>query len=187
MSFVLQAPTIVLEDVVLRPGHVTISGGVITSVREGACQPGMHAGTDEGGAGVPVVEARGIVAAGFVDLHLHGGDGAQVNGGSPAEVVAALDRIGRFHARHGTTSFLATTVSDTPERLAATVAAAATVVRRGGPGSGDTTARGFSGCISRDLGSPPAGWAPRTRPGCARPTPASCGPLWRPERAASAW
>jgi N-acetylglucosamine-6-phosphate deacetylase len=72
-----------------------------------------------------------IVAAGYVDVHVHGGAGAQVNGGSPGEVEEALTTMAAFHARHGTTGLLATAVSDTPERLAATVAGVARVVRQG--------------------------------------------------------
>ena len=36
-----------------------------------------------------------------------------------------------FHARHGTTALLATTVSDTPERTLESVAGAAQAVREG--------------------------------------------------------
>ncbi|MDW5595543.1 N-acetylglucosamine-6-phosphate deacetylase [Conexibacter stalactiti] len=44
---------------------------------------------------------------GFVDLHVHGGDGAQFNTDDPAEV----QRAAAFHAGHGTTALLATTVA----------------------------------------------------------------------------
>jgi N-acetylglucosamine-6-phosphate deacetylase len=135
VSFVLQAPLVILEDAVLRPGYVTISGGVITACGEGRYRSGglAPAGPAAAAAPVPMVEVDGMVAAGFVDVHVHGGDGAQVNGGSPAEIAHSLGRIARFHARHGTTSLLATTVSDTPARLASTVAGVASVI-----GGGDT-------------------------------------------------
>ena len=44
---------------------------------------------------------------GFIDLHVHGGGGAQCNTDDVSEIAA----VAAFHARHGTTSFLATTVS----------------------------------------------------------------------------
>jgi N-acetylglucosamine-6-phosphate deacetylase len=75
------------------------------------------------------------VAPGFVDVHVHGGHGFQVNGDSPTQVEEALGHIGRFHVRHGTTALLATTVSDSPERLAATVAGIARAVRAPAAGS----------------------------------------------------
>ena len=47
-----------------------------------------------------------VVLPGFIDLHVHGGGGADVMDGRDAVVTAA-----RLHARHGTTSLLATTMS----------------------------------------------------------------------------
>lgn len=70
-----------------------------------------------------------IVAPGFVDVHVHGATGAQVNGASAEEVSEAVSHIARFHAHHGTTAMVATTVTDSPERLAATVAGVALAVR----------------------------------------------------------
>ena len=48
-----------------------------------------------------------ILAPGFVDLHIHGGGGRGVMEASPE----ALDTIARMALRHGTTSFLQTTLS----------------------------------------------------------------------------
>ena len=46
------------------------------------------------------------IIPGFIDLHIHGGGGADImEGGNAAEVIA------RTHARFGTTSFLATTMT----------------------------------------------------------------------------
>jgi len=47
-----------------------------------------------------------VVLPGFIDLHVHGGGGADVMDGGEAVVTAA-----RLHARHGTTALLATTMS----------------------------------------------------------------------------
>jgi N-acetylglucosamine-6-phosphate deacetylase len=47
-----------------------------------------------------------LVLPGFIDLHVHGGGGADVMDGD-----GAIDTIARLHARHGTTSLLATTMT----------------------------------------------------------------------------
>jgi N-acetylglucosamine-6-phosphate deacetylase len=53
-----------------------------------------------------------FILPGFVDLHVHGGGGHDVMAG--AEAVRGM---ARFHARHGTTSLLATTVTATADDL----------------------------------------------------------------------
>ena len=47
-----------------------------------------------------------VILPGFIDLHVHGGGGADIMSGQAAVVTTA-----RLHARHGTTSLLATTVT----------------------------------------------------------------------------
>jgi N-acetylglucosamine-6-phosphate deacetylase len=47
-----------------------------------------------------------IVAPGFIDLHVHGGGGADT-----MEAGSAIDTIARTHARYGTTALLATTMT----------------------------------------------------------------------------
>lgn len=54
----------------------------------------------------PRVEVRRLIVPGFVDLHIHGGHGADVMEGADA-----VRRVARFHRRHGTTTLLATTVT----------------------------------------------------------------------------
>jgi N-acetylglucosamine-6-phosphate deacetylase len=63
-----------------------------------------------------------FILPGFLDLHVHGGHGADVMEGADA-----VRRMARFHASHGTTALLATTVTAPAEvllRAAAGVAAA---------------------------------------------------------------
>ena len=60
----------------------------------------------EGEAVPDPVEGLPVVLPGFIDLHVHGGGGADIMSGHGAVLTAA-----RMHARHGTTSLLATTVS----------------------------------------------------------------------------
>jgi len=56
-----------------------------------------------------------FVLPGFIDLHVHGGDGTDCMAGADA-----VRRMARFHAGHGTTALLATTVTaPRPDLLAA--------------------------------------------------------------------
>jgi len=52
-------------------------------------------------------KVRGIITPGFIDVHVHGGDGADFMDASDE----ANARILAFHARHGTTALMATTLS----------------------------------------------------------------------------
>jgi N-acetylglucosamine-6-phosphate deacetylase len=85
----------------------------------------------DAGAGEPpaAIDARVVrltegatVAPGFVDLHVHGGGGAQVG----ADAGAVAD-VACFHARHGTTTLLPTTVPGAEAALTDAVRAVAAV------------------------------------------------------------
>ena len=59
-------------------------------------------------AGASVVDfGDAILAPGFFDIHMHGGGGVDVMQAAPAE----LPRLGEFLAKHGVTSYFATTVT----------------------------------------------------------------------------
>ena len=66
-----------------------------------------------------------LLLPGFVDLHVHGGGGADSMDGGDAVAVLA-----RTHARHGTTSLLATTMTAPHEEIVAALAALAPHVAR---------------------------------------------------------
>jgi len=53
-----------------------------------------------------------LVLPGFIDLHVHGAGGADVMEGGDAAL-----RMARLHAKHGTTSLLATTMTAPPEQI----------------------------------------------------------------------
>jgi len=109
----------------LRPGWLRLSGGRIIAVGEGVA-------TTAG----PVLDlSPRILAPGFIDLHVHGGGGGAVNADNRAQSHAGVRRTAAFHARHGTTAMLATTVSDTPHRTLESVTGAAQAVRDE-PGAG---------------------------------------------------
>ena len=62
----------------------------------------------------------GWALPGFIDLHVHGGAGCDFMDADEA----SLREITRFHARHGTTGMLATTLTASKERLDAAMEAA---------------------------------------------------------------
>jgi len=74
---------------------------------------------DDGRIGAIVVEDEerpdcpDTIVPGFIDVHLHGGGGADVMDATPE----AFDTIAETHARFGTTSWLATTISASFEEL----------------------------------------------------------------------
>jgi N-acetylglucosamine-6-phosphate deacetylase len=95
-------------------GEVVIEQGRILSV--GAVSPGTAIGQDE----VVDLGDRWLIP-GFIDGHVHGGGGAQCN-------TAAVEEVGemaRFHAGHGTTGLLATTVPAPVDELCVALGAIA--------------------------------------------------------------
>lgn len=60
-----------------------------------------------------VIDATGKkIVPGFIDIHTHGAVGVDVNGASPED----LKKIGKFFAGNGTTSWLASVLTDTKEQ-----------------------------------------------------------------------
>jgi N-acetylglucosamine-6-phosphate deacetylase len=70
-----------------------------------------------------------LVAPGFVDPHVHGGGGADAMRGE-----RDVRRLARFHARHGTTTLLPTTVTAPDAHLLAAAEGVGAVAARRGPG-----------------------------------------------------
>ena len=96
----------VREDVTVR-----LAGGRIAEVAVGTRAP----------AGAVAID--GVLVPGFVDLHVHGGAGADFMDGEPE----AARRVCAFHARHGTVALAATTLSASRGAIAKAVGAAAAV------------------------------------------------------------
>ena len=71
---------------------------------------------------LPRHRLEGLLAPGFIDVQVNGGGGIQFNDATTLEGIAA---IGAAHRRFGTTGFMVTLVSDTREKTAEAVAAAA--------------------------------------------------------------
>jgi N-acetylglucosamine-6-phosphate deacetylase len=92
---------------------VTIAGEEIVDVAHEAHPP----------AGAFVV--HGVLAPGFIDVHVHGGDGADFMDGTDE----AAARVAAFHATQGTTTLAATTLSGSREDLQRAVTSIARVSR----------------------------------------------------------
>lgn len=105
MSNICFHGAVILPDRILPDAFVSCEGDRITRI----------AGSSP--SGVAIVEGA-YIAPGFVDLHVHGGDGADYMDGT----VAAVRIANRAHARHGTTSILPTTTTGTTEEIAAMLA-----------------------------------------------------------------
>jgi N-acetylglucosamine-6-phosphate deacetylase len=71
-----------------------------------------------------------LLLPGFIDLHVHGGAGRDIMEGGDAGLVVA-----RRHARHGTTSLLATTMTAPYEDLQAALGALGPLCREGAAGA----------------------------------------------------
>jgi len=115
MPVLLSADRVVLPSGSVEPGWVKIEGNRVTGA---------------GGGNPPAPADRhlaGTLAPGFVDIHSHGGGGAAFPSGDPADAATVL----ATHRAHGTTTMVASLVSDTAERLEASVRALAPLVRTG--------------------------------------------------------
>lgn len=108
-QFTLTDLTIVTGERVIESGYIAIRGDRIEDV--GAMEdlhPGRHERT---------VPMNGLVAfPGFVDIHVHGGGGGSFMGD-----ISLIAKASVFHALHGTTAVLASTVSLPREELAVAV------------------------------------------------------------------
>lgn len=78
----------------------------------------------------------GVICPGFVDIHIHGGAGADFMDGS----VDSNNLIARHHGRHGTTALAATTLSASEADLHTAVKAIATAAARPAVGAAEIVA-----------------------------------------------
>ncbi len=96
---------------IIRNGRV-IRGGVIETAGEVAFENGYLVPVPDDTDGAEIVDAKGqYVSAGFVDIHTHGGGGADFLDNTEDAFLTAA----RLHAQHGTTTLLPTATSGTPE------------------------------------------------------------------------
>jgi N-acetylglucosamine-6-phosphate deacetylase len=119
-----QGGTIILPDRLLDGGQVEVSGGRIRSVRPATERVAAPAATviDLGG---------GYLAPGYIDLHVHGGAGADFMDGTEDAFRTAC----RAHLRHGTTSLLPTTTVARHEQHLAFLGVCRRLLREGTGGA----------------------------------------------------
>lgn len=111
----LRADRIVTPGRTLAPGWLRVDGGRL----------------GEGGEGVPPGPVEhslgGTLVPGFVDIHCHGGGGASFTGGGSEEAAW----VAATHLHHGTTSLVASLVTDRMSALEAAIAPLAGLVDDG--------------------------------------------------------
>lgn len=127
-TLVLLNGTAILPDGLIENAMVICQGGVITSV--GPARRKVPAGAE-------VIDAKGgYISPGYVDIHVHGGAGADFMDGT----VEAVRTACQAHARHGTTTLFPTTTTGSPAQIEAMLAACAVVRKNRSVNDGATIA-----------------------------------------------
>ncbi|WP_109474172.1 N-acetylglucosamine-6-phosphate deacetylase [Ornithinimicrobium cavernae] len=111
----IRADRMLHVDGALAPGWLQVEGERIVQVLG-----------DLSAIGPPDVEVP-VLSPGFVDIHCHGGGGGAFTSGDPAEIREAV----RAHREEGTTSLVASLVSDELDALEAQIAALHSFVTAG--------------------------------------------------------
>ncbi len=115
-EFALVGGTAILEDRLLAEAVVLCRDGCIASLGSGTDVP----------PDVPRVDVRGAyLAPGFIELHVHGGRGADFMDGTVEAVRTAM----LAHRRHGTTSLFPTTTTGSPQQICDMLAACSSVAQ----------------------------------------------------------
>ena len=115
MKLLFTHVTAILPDRLMEEAWVLCEKGKIVSIS--TKKPKVTAETQ-------IVDGRGgYLSPGFIDIHVHGGDGADFMDGTSEAVRVAC----RAHARHGTTTIFPTTTTGSPEQIHAMLDAAKAV------------------------------------------------------------
>jgi len=101
---IIQASSAIVDGALLGNTWIESSDGVITSVN-----PGIHSNPD--------TTTNGVLIPGFVDIHCHGGGGHYFSAIYPDSITAAINA----HKKTGTTSLVASLVSESIEDLKAQI------------------------------------------------------------------
>lgn len=104
--------TIILTGNVVTPSKLIKDGSVI--VEKGKIASVKNRKYNTAGTDAEIIDAGdGFIVPGFIDLHVHGGGGFDVMDGS----CGAVKEIAKVHCRHGTTAFLATTMTMSKDKI----------------------------------------------------------------------
>lgn len=98
-----------LKDRILKGGSLLLEDGMII---------GMEAGNVEFPDAISIDAGMNFVSPGFIDIHVHGGGGADFMDGDTDAFLKAAS----FHAKHGTTSMMPTTLTSDKENILHTIA-----------------------------------------------------------------
>lgn len=115
---IVSAANVITPHRQLSPGWVQIDGPLLRSVNLGQPPAGRSDVVDLGDA---------TIAPGFVDAHVHGGGGASFDGGARETAETAA----RTHLENGTTSIVASLVTDEISAMCDSVAGLATLAEEG--------------------------------------------------------
>lgn len=121
--------TLILPDRIQTDGELVIQGGRLSAVRRASRRllknsQVMDVGVD-------------FLSPGFIDLHVHGGDGSDFMDGT----ASAVQRAVACHLRHGTTTLFPTTTTGSLEQLEAMIDACAQVATAQSESPGASGAR----------------------------------------------
>jgi N-acetylglucosamine-6-phosphate deacetylase len=106
----IQNGTLILPDQLIEGGAVLCERGKITAVGKDITEP----------KNAIVIDAKGsYISPGFIDIHVHGGAGADFMDATVPAVRTAL----KAHALHGTTTIFPTTTTGAPVQIMAMLAA----------------------------------------------------------------
>ncbi len=98
---------------------ITVEEGLITEIREDGHQVLT---------GSYLIETNGNLLPGYIDVHVHGGGGADTMDASEE----AFEQIAMTHAQHGTTALLLTTITENVENIEKTLSAFNPLRKRNG-------------------------------------------------------
>jgi len=115
-DLVLAGGKIALPERLVDGGWLTVRGGLISAIGTGTPPPGDRVELD--GA---------LVVPGFIDTHCHGGGGGSFSSADSKEIARAI----AAHRRHGTTTMLASLVSEPVRTLVNQLAALRELVEDG--------------------------------------------------------
>ncbi len=115
--------TVVLPDRLISNGEIVCQGGKIVYVGKTRKRTRSN---------FQVMDAEGgFIAPGFIDIHVHGGAGADFMDGT----IEAVQTACRCHAKHGTTTLFPTTTTGTPEQIHAMLQSCVEARRQGSSGA----------------------------------------------------